>query len=588
MSLRAKYLLALLLISGGLTTASLVVVRRVVTSHIRAQIVQDLQNSVATFQNVQRQRESRLAHSAELMADLPIVRALMTTQHAATIQDASTGLWRTSGSDLLVLADVGGNVMALQSNSVDVPLAEAQQELSQSMAPPGTPTLWWSCGRHLFQVAVRPIYLGAKELNHVVGFLALGSEIDEKVARELSEVAASQVIFRAGDRLVRTTLTPAQETELETNGSAAFAVGRPKEIQLNNERFLAREVRLSTTPVAVRLMVLKSLDQSSWFISHLDRVLLGLGAIALLIGAGLVWIISRTITQPLRLLVAGVRALGKSDFEFPVSHYGRDEVAELTSAFGRMRADLQQSQRRLIDSERLATIGRMASSISHDLRHHLSAIIANAEFLSDDRRRSSEREELYEEIQTAVHQMNELIDSLLEFSRTRESLRLSPSRPEQAIRAAISTIRLRPEFRNIGIEMGLHETVEGEYDIRKLERVFHNLLLNACEAVSPSAGQVKIDVFENKNEIEIRLSDNGRGIPAYLQQRIFEPFFTQGKANGTGLGLTVAQKIVEDHGGDLRLEKSSSKGTTFLVVLPLGPKEPRVNFGTNNTATVTP
>ena len=103
-----------------------------------------------------------------------------------------------------------------------------------------------------------------------------------------------------------------------------------------------------------------------------------------------------------------------------------------------------------------------------------------------------------------------------------------------------------------------------------------------------STAPKEIDVFENKNEIEIRLSDNGRGIPAYLQQRIFEPFFTQGKANGTGLGLTVAQKIVEDHGGDLRLEKSSSKGTTFLVVLPLGPKEPRVNFGTNNTATVTP
>jgi signal transduction histidine kinase len=253
-----------------------------------------------------------------------------------------------------------------------------------------------------------------------------------------------------------------------------------------------------------------------------------------------------------------------------------------------MRADLQQSQRQLIDSERLATIGRMASSISHDLRHHLSAIIANAEFLSDERRRSSEREELYEEIQTAVHQMNELIDSLLEFSRTRESLRLSPSHPEQAIHSAIHTIRSRPEFRNIRIEMGSHETIEGAYDVKKLERVFHNLLLNACEAVSAATGQIKIDLFENQKETEIRVSDNGRGISAYLQQRIFEPFFTQGKANGTGLGLTVAQKIIEDHGGGLRLESSSSKGSTFIVTLPLGPREQRLNFGTSSPATVTP
>jgi len=586
-TLRAKFLLALLLISGGLTTASLVVVRRVVTSHIRAQIVQDLQNSVATFQNVQRQRESTLAHSGDLIADLPIVRALMTTQHAVTIQDVSTGIWRTSGSDLLVLADANGKVIAIQANSIDIPLAETQQQLSQSMSS-SSPTLWWSCGRHLFEVAVRPIYLGPKELNRVVGFLALGSEIDEKVTRELSEVAASEVVFRADDRFMQTTLTAIQETELERNRSAAFAAVKAQQIQLNNERFLAREVQLSTVPVAVRLTVLKSLDQSSWFISHLDRVLVLLGGIALLLGAGLVWIISRTITQPLRSLVAGVRALGKSDFEFPVTPYGGDEVAQLTSAFARMRADLQQSQRQLIDSERLATIGRMASSISHDLRHHLSAIIANAEFLSDDRRRSSEREELYLEIQTAVHQMNELIDSLLEFSRTRESLRLNPSHPEQAVRSAINTIRMRSEFRDISIEMGANGTSEGAYDIRKLERVFHNLLLNACEAVSPSTGKISVDLLENRNNIEIRVTDNGRGIPDYLQHMIFEPFFTQGKANGTGLGLTVAQKIVEDHSGDLLLESSSAKGTTFLVMLPLGPRKPSVSFGTSNTAAVTP
>lgn len=582
MSLRTKFLLALLVISGGLTTASLVVVRRVVTSHVRREIVQDLQNSFATFQNVQRQRESTLAHSADLMADLPIVRALMTTQHAATIQDASSGLWRISGSDVFALADAGGRVLAIQANSADIPVVEVQQQLSQSISP-GNSTLWWSCGRHLFQIAVRPVYLGAKELNHVVGFLALGSEIDEKVTRELSEVAASEVVFRAGDRFVLTTLPPIQETELEAKGFAAKA----QELQLNGERFLAREAQLSTTPVTVRLTVLKSLDRSSWFITHLDRVLVGLGAIALLLGAGLVWIISRTITQPLRALVIGVRALGKSDFEFPVSRCGGDEVAELTSAFERMRGDLQQSQRQLIDSERLATIGRMASSISHDLRHHLSAIIANAEFLSDDRR-AAEREELYEEIQTAVYQMNELIDSLLEFSRTRESLRLSRSHPEQAIRAAINTIHLRPEFRNIHIEMRPHETAEGLYDIKKLERVFHNLLVNACEAVSPSSGQIGVDILEQKDGIEIRVHDNGRGIPEHLKQKVFEPFFTEGKANGTGLGLTVAQKIVQDHGGDLRLESSSSEGTVFLVILPLGPTEPALNLRTVNTTVLAP
>lgn len=587
MTLRAKFLLALLLVSAGLTVASLVVVRRVVAQHVRTQIVQDVRNSVATFENVQSQREANLARSARLMADLPIVRALMTTRHAATIQDASTELWQTAGSDVLVLADAAGKVMAIQSNSADLARTDVQERLSGSLSRTDTSN-WWLCDKHLFEVSTRPIYLGESDPNRVVGFLAVGSEIDDKVTRELSAVAASDVLFRVGDQLVRSTLSSPQEAAMVSRYSGALPLGKAQEIQLDNEKFLAEDVQLSASPANVRLTVLKSLDQSSHFLTHLDRLVLELGILALLIGAGLVWTISRTITQPLRSLVAGVRALGKSDFNYPLARRGRDEVAELTMAFERMRAHLQKSQRELLDSERLATIGRMASSISHDLRHLLSAIVSNSEFLVDARRPNSEREELYEEIRTAVNQMNDLIDSLLEFSRTRESLRLRSSHPEEAIDAAIHTIRLRPEFRNIIIEVNCAGTSEGSYDIKKLERVFHNLLLNSCEAILPRSGCVHVDLREDGNQVEIRVSDDGRGIPEQLKQQIFEPFFTQGKANGTGLGLTVAQKIVQDHGGDLRVERTSPGGTVLTVTLPiLGPTENRATMGSSMPASVT-
>ncbi|HWC16139.1 MAG TPA: HAMP domain-containing sensor histidine kinase [Terriglobales bacterium] len=568
MTLRAKFLLALLLISAGLTISSLVVVRRVVSRHVRGQIVQDLRNSVATFENVQRQRETSLIRSAALMADLPIVRALMTTRHPVTIQDASTELWQTAGSDMLVLADGAGTVMAVQSKSGDLTRDEIHSQLIAS-TPAADDVRWWIAKNHLFEVATRPIYLGPVRENRLVGFIAVGSEIDEKVAHQLSQVAASEVVFRAGDRLVRSTLPAEQQKALAPLNFGSLPRSNPQEIRLGDEKFLAEDVQLSAAPVNVRLTVLKSLDQSTQFLSGLDRLIMVLGLLALVLGAALVWIISRTITKPLRSLVAGVRALGESDFEYPLSDGGRDEVAELTAAFSRMRADLQESQRELLDSERLATIGRMASSISHDLRHHLSAIMSSAEFLSDTRREIAEREELYEEIRIAVVQMNEMIDSLLEFSRTRESLRLHPAHPEEAIHAAVQGIRLRPEFRSASMEVNSSGTSEGAYDIKRLERVFHNLLLNACEAAYARPAKVLIDVRESDHKVEIRVSDNGRGIPDYHQQKIFEPFFTHGKANGTGLGLTIAQKIVQDHGGDLRVEKTSEEGTVILVVLPL-------------------
>ena len=126
------------------------------------------------------------------------------------------------------------------------------------------------------------------------------------------------------------------------------------------------------------------------------------------------FLISYTFTRPLASLVEGVRALEHGDFYHPLDPRGSDEVAELTSAFDRMRASLLKTQQALLESEQLATIGRMASSISHDLRHALAAVVANSEFLCDGRLSSAQREELYQEVRTGVNQMTDLIDSLLE------------------------------------------------------------------------------------------------------------------------------------------------------------------------------
>ena len=120
-------------------------------------------------------------------------------------------------------------------------------------------------------------------------------------------------------------------------------------------------------------------------------------------------------------------------------------VAEVTGTFDRMRTNLQKTQRELLDAERLATIGRMASSISHDLRHSLAAVVANAEFLCESTLTPSQREDLYAEIRIAVNQMTDLIESLLEFSRTRESLRPSYGDVRSAVDRAAQTVKAHPE-----------------------------------------------------------------------------------------------------------------------------------------------
>ncbi|MGA7294861.1 MAG: HAMP domain-containing sensor histidine kinase [Terriglobales bacterium] len=308
----------------------------------------------------------------------------------------------------------------------------------------------------------------------------------------------------------------------------------------------------------------------------LNELLLALGLTAVLAGSLLVFLISHTFTRPLENLVAGVRALEQGDYAYPLQARGGDEVAEVTATFDRMRNHLQKTQRELLDAERLATIGRMASSISHDLRHSLAAVVANSEFLCETNLTPEQREDLYAEIRIAVTQMTDLIESLLEFSRTRESLRPSYGDVRSAVDRAVQGVMAHPEFQRTRIRISGEGSTEGWFDFKKLERALLNLLLNACEAVPPDSGKIDIRMRRIGENLEIRIGDNGSGIAEAMRERLFEPFASHGKENGTGMGLTVVQKILQDHGGDVAVEQSSSLGTTFRLTIPLTPSAENV------------
>jgi signal transduction histidine kinase len=575
--LRTKFLLSMVVVSAALTFTTLLVVRHTVQQEVRRGIQRDLETSVSAFHTFQKQREVTLERSAALLADLPNVRALMTTHDAATIQDASRDLWQLAGSDLLLLADSSGKVMALQATPREITVRQGQDffpRVVSTLVSSAETRHWWYVEGHLYEVFLQDIYFGPASGRQVLGYLLLGYEIDDRVARDLSRVAASEVAFRYGDLIVRSTLKPAQETEL-LQVAPRTAVGGPPQgelIRLGEERFLASAVDLPAPDApALNLWVLKSFDRATAFLSSLNELLLALGLIAVLAGSLLVFLISHTFTRPLENLVAGVRALEQGDYAYPLQAKGGDEVAEVTGTFDRMRKNLQRTHRELLDAERLATIGRMASSISHDLRHSLAAVVANAEFLCESNLTPRQREDLYAEIRIAVSQMTELIDSLLEFSRTRESLRPTYGDVRSAIDRAVQGVKAHPEFQRIRIRISGDGSSEGWFDFKKLERALLNLLLNACEVVPPESGKIDIELQRRGESLEIRIQDNGPGIAEAVRDRLFEPFVSHGKENGTGMGLTVVQKILQDHGGDVVVEQTSASGTTFRINIPLNP-----------------
>jgi signal transduction histidine kinase len=461
--------------------------------------------------------------------------------------------------------------MALHTSAAGYRRDAAQASLMQTLQG-GQSRDWWFGGGHLYAVFLQPIYFGEARNNVVLGVLALGFEVDKHLADVVARVASGQVAFRYGQDIVVTTLLPNQRQEL-----AAHANVMPtreslnsEEIELGGEVFLAASLEL--TPRASRpvtLTVLKSYDAATLFLRELNRVLLGVGLVAVLAGSWLIFLISDTFTRPLANLVSGVRALEKGDFAFPLQVRSHDEFAELTTAFDKMRKNLQKSQQDLLSADRLATIGRMASTISHDLRHPLTTILAYAEFQAEGNLDDSQRKAMYDEIRASVNQMAELISSILEFSKGQEALQFAHGDVVKALERALNSVRMRPEFKGIQITVAHEGATEGWFDFKKLDRAFQNLLQNACEAAPAESGKVQITARGVDGHLEVSVTDNGSGIPESIREDVFEPFVTHGKLEGTGLGLAVVQKVVRDHGGEVRVETTGKSGTTFKLTLPL-------------------
>jgi signal transduction histidine kinase len=227
------------------------------------------------------------------------------------------------------------------------------------------------------------------------------------------------------------------------------------------------------------------------------------------------------------------------------------------------------AQSQLIEAERMSAIGRMACSISHDMRHSLTAIYANAEFLERRDVCASVRAGLLLEIQEAVLAMTERLDSLLQFGSSGRKSPLVRKPVSLVVERAVAAVRFHPDGRNVSITVGKFPPAEADIDARNLESAIYNLLLNACQAAARSTHvpEVKVHLTEIDERIYVTILDNGPGIPSSVRRTLFDPFVTAGKPNGTGLGLTLARRIAEEHGGSVCLEESNRERTVFTLSL---------------------
>ena len=569
--------IAMAVVIACVTTVSLLLVRHRLRMQVTDEVTQDLKRSVVTFQDLQAVRLEALDRENALLADLPTLKALMTSSDDLTIQDGAVEFWELSGNDLFALADSNGRIIAAYTKgSATSHFAEGLRALLTSPEK-----RFLIDGSALYACSVRPLYFGTRESGSVLGYVIGGVSI-ERTVRQISQPTSVEATFVSKGKVVATTLSP--DFEASFGGQPGLFSGTPQaptSVRLLDTRFLAATEDLSSdSTLPLELVVLKSMEPAELSIDRINHLLLLAGLLALVLGTALMIALSKLVTRPLEELSRGVRAFGEGDVQHRLPSNGTQEVRELSTLFARMRREIQQANQALLESERLATIGRMASSVSHDLRHYLAAVFANAEFLATDRLSPKDRSEILADIRMAVDGTTEMIESLLIFSRTGDHVRRSSELMATLLERASSLVRSHPDAEGVTLITRYGEPTDTAVvvDPKPIERAIYNLLLNACQSVRASGGgAVTAELEAMGPDMVLRVSDTGGGVPHKIKKSLFHPFVSEGKQKGTGLGLTIASAISAEHQGEVVLVKSDPGETVFEMRIPRevhGPSQP--------------
>jgi two-component system, NtrC family, sensor kinase len=348
------------------------------------------------------------------------------------------------------------------------------------------------------------------------------------------------------------------------------------------------------------------------YIDLRNRVMLTFTVIAGLCAAFLILVLSdiaKNITRPLRVMVQATDQIAQGDLSHRVDIAQQDEVGHLAQSFNRMadnlakayddlkqwgrtlerRVDertqeLRETQDALVQSEKLASLGKMAAGVAHEVNNPLTSILINACLLLETRKPGDPEHESLTLIAEETSRCAQIVRGLLEFARQTPS-QTAHADINEIVERTVQLLEKQASVRNITILKDLDPALPAiDLDRSKMQQVFSNLVINAIEAM-PSGGTLRIVscLGSDGRSLEVRFADTGIGIPAENLHKIFDPFFTT-KSWGTGLGLAVSYGIIERQGGTIEVESEVGRGTVFKVKLPLGEADNATNDTTQNGA----
>jgi signal transduction histidine kinase len=546
---------------------------------------EEVQASFQAYRSLLKARRDMLASVSRILSTMSDVRAAFSTRDQATIRDTAGELWAKISEEnaVFLVTDPRGRVIASLGGAVAPSLGRNLEVVRDAAARfPQQVAGFALFDGQLYQMVVTPVYVESGAGPALLNVLVAGFYVDALVAQRLKEATGgSEFLFVAGGRVMASTLNPRATAVLASAVKQPAAITRVSDGVMEYAPLVNPLPDIEGRPIG-DLWIFRSFEGAAQRIAALRRNLLLMWVIAVAAGLGLTFLLARRIVEPVQQLDRAAAEVARQNYACRVSVDSQDELGRLAKTFNAMCASIQNARNELIRQERIATIGRLSSSIVHDLRNPLAAVYGGAEMLVDTELAPQQTKRLAGNIYRASRQIKELLQELLDVSRGKTE-GAEQCRLYEVAAAGMDAVRPIADARRVDLVLDIPRDIELPLERARMERVFLNLIGNAIEAM-PDGGIVRIGAIVNNGSVEVSVQDNGPGIAASIRERLFQPFVTAGKKNGLGLGLALSRQTVLDHGGDMWVHSDAAAGTTFSFRLPVTHPVPAAHADHNGQA----
>ena len=528
------------------------------------------------YDSLWKARAEMLASLASVLSSMPNVRAAFGTGDPATIRDTAGELWsriayEVRESAILLVTDPRGKLIAALGSAPAEMVGGDWPVVREAAAGfPNQASGFLLRHGELFQTVITPVYVDSPRGPALINVLVTGYVVNHLVAARLKELTGgSDFLFLTPGRVVASTLneraTAVLARKLEGGATADLTSDGVAEYMPQVRDLIDVRGR----PVG-KLCIVRSFEGVRQSTAELRRnvVLIWLGAVVA--GLALTYLLARRIVEPVKSLDRAAAEVARQNYDHRVPVRGQDELSRLAATFNSMCASLTSAREELIRQERISTIGRLASSIVHDLRNPLAAIYGGAEMMVDTELAAPQMKRLAMNIYNSSRRIQEMLQDLLNVTRGRTGL-MEMCGMREVVLGATESLAGEADSRGVEIDVEIPEELEVPLERARVERVFQNLVHNALE-VMPEGGAIHIAVREAADHVVVSVEDTGPGISREIRQRLFQPFVSYGKKNGLGLGLALSRQTVLDHGGDIWVESEEGHGARFLIRLPRSPR----------------